>query len=417
MKKITVVGLGRSGCAAALLAVKTGAQVRITELGSGEALEKRANELRQEGISVELGGHTAGFIVDADLVVTSPGVSEESPALKLAREKGIKVVDEIEFAFGFCKAPVVAVTGTNGKSTTTSLIGHIFKTAGKKTAVLGNIGSPFSGQVMELGEEAVVVLEVSSFQLSRIDKFKPRVAVFLNITQNHFDRHKDFDEYLKAKMNIFLNQDVGDCAVLNEDDPILKDAAKDIKSKILYFNRHEDCNKENAAAASLAAGALGITNEDIEKALASFKPLEHRREFVREAGGVRFTNDSKSTTPEATLRALQASRGDIILIAGGRDKGLDYTCVKDIIVEKTKAVVLIGESAKKIASALNGSGKIIKATSLEEAVETACKLAAPGDEVLLSPMCASFDMFEDFEHRGREFKRIINEKRYQVPFF
>jgi len=410
-KKITIVGLGRSGFAAALLAKETGAQVWVTESHSNDALKQAAAELKQQGISVELGSHTQAFIEAADLIVTSPGVSDESPALKLARENGKKIIDEIEFAYGFCKSPIVAVTGTNGKSTTVTLIAHILEAAGKRAFVLGNIGAPFSGQVSNLTKDDIVVLEVSSFQLSRIDKFKPYIAVFLNATQNHLDRHKDFDDYLRAKLNVFSNQDENDWAILNADDPALSAAAKGLKAQILTFNRQKDHNLENAAAASLACGILDIKKADIDAAVAGFKHLEHRTEFVRELEGITFINDSKSTTPEATLRALEGLDKKTILIAGGRDKGLDYSCVKDVVAKKARAVVLIGEARQKIAGAFNGTVKIHEASSLEQAVEAACRFARTGDAVLLSPMCASFDMFDNFEHRGREFKRILSSLR------
>jgi len=441
-KKITVVGLGKSGFAAALLAVKLGASVKVTDSSDSALLQERKEQLSKKGIAVELGIHSIDFIQGQDLVITSPGVADDTPVLSAARQHGIKIIDEIELAYKYCNSKITAVTGTNGKSTTVSLLAHIINGAGRRVALCGNIGNPFSGQVSSLKDDDIVILEVSSFQLSRIDEFRPDIAVFLNLSQNHLDRHKDLGEYAQAKFRIFLNQSSQDWAILNFDDELLKKSKATINSKVLHFTRDnnlpgqgafikdgEICldlggkcgmlcqvkdikisgghNLENALAASLAAFALGISAEDIADGLKAFTGLEHRNELVTELGGIRFINDSKSTTPEAAIRALGCCATKAVLIAGGRDKAADFSTIRDIVASKAKAVVLIGEARGKIKFALKGVVDIHESDSMEDAVNLAYRLARPDNEVLLSPMCASFDMFDDFEHRGEVFKEAV----------
>lgn len=431
-KNVTVVGLGKSGLAALQLLKQQGAKARATEVSAKDSVACLAEKLRSKGIEVQTGGHTEGFLEGAELIVTSPGVPDTSLPLEWARRKKIKVIDEIELAYRFCKAPVIAVTGTNGKSTTVSLIGHIFKNSARKALVCGNIGEPFSGHVKNLCPGSVVVLEVSSFQLSRIEGFRPHVAVFLNATDNHLDRHSDFAEYFNAKMRIFENQKTSDWAVLNYEDKNIVKAARKIKAKKIFFSpsesgalfveigrkRFDICssdelkikgrhNIENALAASAAACAFGVPPKTIAAALATFAGLEHRCEYVTTINGINFINDSKSTTVDAAIKALNSCDGKIILIAGGRDKNSDFTLINKYVREKVKTLILIGEAKDKIKNALAGSTDIKEAPSLEAATESAFNIAAKGESVLLSPMCASFDSFKDFEHRGRVFKDAV----------
>ncbi len=446
-KKITIIGLGKSGYAAAELACRLGAHVKAIDACDNELLRQKRASLQKIGVDVELGLDTHDLIKTQDLIIASPGVGDSNPAIRIAKENNIEIIDEVEFAFWYCKSPIVAVTGTNGKSTTVSLLAHITACAKKRTVLLGNIGNPFSRQVLDLDKDTIVILEVSSFQLSRIDKFRPHIAIFLNATQNHLDRHKNFNEYIEAKFNIFHNQTSRDFAILNFDDPILQNPKVKINSNILYFTRKthnktafidkkelfiqaqgeckslcriEDVkikgphNLGNALAASLAASLLGIEKEYIKKGLSSFEGLEHRNEFILELEGVRFINDSKSTTPDATRKALESCSSRVVLIAGGRDKQVDFSTIRNIVKEKVKTLLLIGEARKKIKASLGDLVQVYESSSLEEAVSKAHELAKAPDEVLLSPMCASFDMFEDFKDRGRVFKKAVESLKLKV---
>jgi len=417
VKKIaTVVGLGISGAGAALLLNKKGWEVRVTEGADTREVRERAQGLRKlSGVKIELGGHTRDFIAGSQLVVTSPGIRDNAAPLVWARESGIPVIDEIELGYRFCPCRIVAVTGTNGKSTTTTLIGEILRSAGLDAVVCGNIGLSFCEKVMHAKKNSVIVLEASSFQLQRTDKFRPYVSVFLNITQNHLDRHKNFREYLDAKLNIFKNQKRSDWAVLNYEDKHLKHINKHIGSRVLYFRDSPapdmllkgGHNVRNALAATLVGNIFKIKPEIIKSALKEFRGLEHRCEYVAEVDGVKFINDSKATTVDAAIWAIRSFDKPVILIAGGRDKGSDFTVLKDTIEKKVKAIVLIGEARTKIRTQLLGSAPIREAQDLDSAVDFGFNLAGEGDIVLLSPMCASFDMFKNFEERGKHFKKAV----------
>jgi UDP-N-acetylmuramoylalanine--D-glutamate ligase len=466
-KQVVVVGLGKSGLAAIELLEQQGVKARATEESAKDSVVCLADKLRTQGIDVQTGGHTEDFLAGTDLIVTSPGVANTALPLKWARQKKVKVVDEIELAYSFCKSPIITITGTNGKSTTTSLVGHIIKKSGKDAIICGNIGNPFSGQVMDAKEGDVIVLEASSFQLSRIDRFRPAVAIFLNATDNHLDRHSDFKDYFDSKMRIFENQTKNDWAIINyEDKNIMKNAAR-IKAKKIFFStdvsvisspltlslspqgrgkkgegvrnnkisnfasidinrifvqigkdrtyicsvddlkikgRH---NLENALAAISAVFIFGVEPKEIAKAIKTFRGLEHRCEYVATIKGVRFINDSKSTTTDAAIKALDCCGQKVILIAGGRDKNTDFRPMINHIKDKVKALILIGEAREKIRSVLSGTTVIKGAGSLNEAVESAFNIAKKGEDILLSPMCTSFDMFDDFEHRGRVFKDSV----------
>ncbi|MDP2942263.1 MAG: UDP-N-acetylmuramoyl-L-alanine--D-glutamate ligase [Candidatus Omnitrophota bacterium] len=422
-KKVTVVGLARSGMAAALLLKKKGAEVYATDCGDSAGLRKNAGSLRKKGIRVEIGVHTRGFVKGKDLIVISPGVPEDSPILKWAAEEKVPVIGEIELGYLCCEAPIVAVTGTNGKSTTATLIGKILKKGGKSAVVCGNIGNPFCGEISKVKKDSVVVLEVSSFQLETIRRFRPCVAVVLNISQNHFDRHPDLKSYIKAKSRIFENQKTSDWAVLNYDDPLVRGLRAKTKAKTIFFSRKKGIpemvcrqeelkikgghNIENALASLCVASIFGVKPEAAREALMAFKGLEHRFEHVAEIGGVEFINDSKGTTVLATIMALESCDKPVILIAGGHDKGSDFRKAGPAVGSKVKKLVLIGEAKDKIRKHLNGAVPAIEAGSMEDAVKKAYSEAEPGDCVLLSPMCASFDMFKNFEERGKVFKQAV----------
>ncbi|MCX5716089.1 MAG: UDP-N-acetylmuramoyl-L-alanine--D-glutamate ligase [Candidatus Omnitrophica bacterium] len=429
-KKIaTVVGLGVSGEGAALLLSRKGWQVRVTDAADSQEIKERARILKQKAgrIKIETGGHTKDFVKGSSLVITSPGVKDNSLPITWAKEQKIPVIDEIELGYRFCPGRIVAVTGTNGKSTTTTLIGEILKAARLKPIVCGNIGVSFCEKVLEADKDTIFVLEVSSFQLQRTDKFRPYVALFLNITQNHLDRHADFREYLEAKLDIFRNQKATDWAILNAGDPYLK-KLRNIRSRVLYFGGGRKLpdayagtpdavmlkgvhNLQNALAAILTGVIFKVRPAVIEKTLRAFNGLEHRFEFVADIEGVRFINDSKATTVDAAMAAIRSVNGPVVLIAGGRDKGSDFTVLRAMIEEKVKALILIGEAKQKMETQLMGTTSIYAAKDLNSAASYALKLASEGDTVLLSPMCASFDMFRNFEERGCVFKQAVKGLR------
>ena len=444
-KKVTVIGGARSGLAVARLLKKMGADVFISDMKKPEEIKYvkfTPEELNSAGIKYEFGEHSEK-VYDCDFMVISPGVPSNAPVVLKAMELGIKVWSEIEVASWFCKAPIIAVTGTNGKTTTTSLIGHIFKTAGFKTIVAGNIGAPFSDFVLDADEGSIVVLEVSSFQLDHIENFKPKVAVLLNITPDHLDRYDSFGDYILSKFRIFKNQKEDDFAVYNYDDEIVQPYVESLnviklpfsvrdklscggfiedgyitlnfknkKERILKMNNlriRGIHNVYNSLAAALAARAMEVKDEIIRESLQSFEGVEHRLEFVREINGVKFINDSKATNVNSLWYALESFDEPIILIAGGRDKGNDYSKVYDLVKRKVKLIIAIGESKNKIYNEFKNLTNVIEVDSMEEAVKKAYENSAPGDVVLLSPACASFDMFRDYEHRGEVFKKLVNE--------
>jgi UDP-N-acetylmuramoylalanine--D-glutamate ligase len=318
---------------------------------------------------------------------------------------------EVEFAFRLCPCPVVAVTGSNGKTTTSTVIAEIIKRAGRQVCLCGNIGSPFSQYVLHLKPTDTAVLEISSFQLESTVHFKPHVAVWTNFSQNHLDRHKDLEEYFQAKCKIFANQDSEDFAVLNFLDPQLKKLAGQLKAKVLFFNTPDKSvgvDNPNYLAAMQTAKALGISEDICFKVFSEFKGVEHRLEFVRDLRGVDFINDSKSTTVEAGRWALQRTLKPMVMICGGLDKHLDYSPLRSLVAQKVKHMIAIGQAREIMKSTFGDVVVVDTFTSLEEAVKAARGIAKSGDCVLLSPMCASFDMFKDYEHRGHCFKEIVN---------
>jgi len=401
-KKVTIIGAARSGIAVAEAVLHLGGIAKISESKALEPLD---------GVIVESGGHTQGFIQDSDYVVLSPGVRLDALPVKWARERGIEVMGEVEFAFRLCPCPIVAITGSNGKTTTTTVIAEILKRAGRSVCLCGNIGSPFSKYVLDLKPTDIVVLEISSFQLESTIHFKPHVAVWTNFSQNHLDRHKDLLEYFEAKCKILHNQDAQDFVVLNFQDHQLRKLSESLKAKVLFFNTPEKptgVDNPNYLAAMQAAKALGIGEEICLKVFTEFKGVEHRLEFVRDMGGVEFINDSKSTTVEAGRWALERTVKPLVMICGGLDKHLDYSPLKSLVAKKVKHMIAIGQAREIMRSTFGDVVQVDTFASLEEAVKTARGIARSGECVLLSPMCASFDMFKDYEDRGRVFKEIVN---------
>jgi UDP-N-acetylmuramoylalanine--D-glutamate ligase len=403
-KKVTIIGAARSGIAVADAVLRLGGIAKISE---SKALEKFSDAR----VIIEAGGHTKAFIQDSDYVVLSPGVRLDALPVKWAKERSIEVMGEVEFAFRLCPCPVIAVTGSNGKTTTSTVIAEIIKRAGRQVCLCGNIGSPFSKYVLDLKPSDTVVLEISSFQLESTIHFKPHVAVWTNFSQNHLDRHKDLEEYFQAKCKIFANQDSKDFAVLNSLEPQHRKLAEQLKAKVLFFNTSDKpagVDNPNYLAAIQAAYALGISKDICFKVFSEFKGVEHRLEFVRDFEGVDFINDSKSTTVEAGRWALDRSRKPLVMICGGLDKHLDYSPLKSLVAQKVKHMIAIGQAREIMKSTFGDVVMVDTFTSLEEAIKAARGIAKPGECVLLSPMCASFDMFKDYEHRGRCFKEIVN---------
>ena len=413
-KKVAVVGLARSGAAVSRLLRDLGSQVYVTDSADNDRLRLLAEDLKRRGIYLETGGHSLDFIRNKDLVVSSPGVSNKSQALLWADELKIPVVSEIELSWSLCPATVIAITGTNGKTTVTTLLGKVLETVDRRVWTLGNIGKPFAQEVMNMHSDDFVSLEVSSFQLERIIAFKPKVSVILNFTRDHLDRYGDMPEYLAAKKRIFMNQSRDDYLVLNYDQPILRGLAKESKAKVIFFNARRATQdaphlNPNHYAVMAVAKIFGISEARCMEVFRNFKGVEHRLEQVRTINGIEFINDSKATNVDSTVWALQGMHKPTILIAGGRDKNSDYRLISDLIKQKVKLLMLIGEAREKIRTAFKGLLSIEEASSLEEATQKSFKRAHGGDCVLLSPMCASFDMFEDYEQRGRVFKEIVNK--------
>jgi len=406
-KKITIVGLARSGLACANLLYDLGARVYVSDNQDNRLTAANLKKLKSEKIKAELGKHTPGFIKDKDLIVVSPGVSNESEAVIWAGEFNIPVISEIELGFLLCPAQIIAITGSSGKTTVTTLIGEILKAKQVKAVVCGNIGNPFCAELDKLRPGDYVSLEVSSFQLERIDKFRPKIALILNLTRNHLDRYSDMQEYINAKKRIFMNQENSDYLILNGEDEELIKIGREARSKVIYFSKGEQLNPNQAAVVEVGS-ILGIEKELCLKVFADFKGIEHRMEEIAELNNVKFINDSKATTAESAIWAIENIKRPIVLIAGGRHKGIDYSMILKSARKKVKKVVLIGEAKELIADALEGSLAFERADTMQEAVSRAFSIASPGDCVLLSPMCSSFDMFSDYEERGRVFKEAVS---------
>ena len=407
-RKVLIVGLARSGLACANLLYDLGAKVYVTDNQDNTSTRLNASKIKSKEVKIELGRHSQEFIRDKDVLVLSPGVPNDAMPVIWAQQFNIPIISEIEFAWILCPATVIAVTGSNGKTTVTTLIGKILEASGRRVFVCGNIGNPFSQEIEKMKEDDFVSLEVSSFQLEHIIKFKPKISVILNFSTNHLDRYKNMQEYLAAKKKIFLNQDETDYLVLNREDPTLRQLAQEANAKAVYFTQAQGINP-NQAAVSAVGSILGIGQDLISGVFRDFKGIEHRLEFVAEVNNIKFINDSKATTVESVIWALENIHNPILLIAGGKHKGLDYSVILDLVRSKVKNVVLIGEAREKIKVAFRGFSAIEEADTLEDAVSKAFLKASPGDCVVLSPMCSSFDMFTDYEERGNVFKKAVYE--------
>jgi UDP-N-acetylmuramoylalanine--D-glutamate ligase len=446
-KKVLVVGLGKSGLAAALFLRHRGALVTVSDTRSAEALAKDIPALLEEGIMVETGGHGLLTFRRQDLIVVSPGVPMNTPELVQVKNFGLQVIGELELAARFLKGKMLAITGSNGKTTTTALLGEILQKAGLPTLVGGNIGVPVVELIQDATDETWSVLEVSSFQLESTVEFHPKIAVILNITPDHLDRHGSFENYALAKERIFAAQDASDFLVLNADNSRSAEGALRSVAKVYLFSvEHEVAqgawldegslvfrssvdapiekvmplsgiplkgthNVENVLAAVCAARLAGASVEAIREAIEHFHAVEHRLEHIATINGVEFYNDSKATNVDATAKAIAAFDSGIHLILGGKDKNSDYTTLAPLLRERVRAVYTIGSAAAKIQNHLRGVLPILSCETLANAVTAAGSAARPGEVVLLAPACSSFDQFESYEHRGRVFKELVSERR------
>ena len=447
-KKVLVVGLGKSGLAAALFLRRQGAQVTVSDVRSAEALAKEIPALIEEGIAVEAGGHGLLTFRRQDLIVVSPGVPVDTPELVQVQKFGLPIIGELELAAHYLRGKILAITGSNGKTTTTSLCGEILAAGKLPVQVGGNIGVPVIALVEGSRDDGWSVLEVSSFQLETTYEFHPQIAVILNITPDHLDRHGSFENYAAAKERIFARQTGEDALVLNADDDAAKGAAVHAaNTRIFWFSRnrvvrqgafiHEGVihfraseqekaepilrvdeiplrgahNVENVLAAVCSARLAGVDPAAIRQAVMNFRAVEHRLEFVAKINGVDYYNDSKATNVDASVKAIEAFPGGIHLILGGKDKNSDYRQMRSLLQQRVKTVYTIGAAAEKIHTHLEGSVPIIRAGTLEEAVSRAGEAAQSGEIILLAPACSSFDQFENYEHRGRVFKELVMARR------
>ena len=441
-KRVLVVGLGKSGVASALFLKLRGARVTVSDTKTEDELRAEIPVLLDQGITVETGEHGERTFHGQDLIVVSPGVSVDALPIVRARTSGEPIIGEIELAAQFLAGRIVAITGSNGKTTTTTLTGEILTAGGLPTLVGGNIGTPEISLVERAKPDHIIVLEVSSFQLETIQTFRPKMAVILNITSDHLDRHRTFEAYAAAKARIFENQQADDFAVLNADDPNCVGLAEGIRARICWFSRKKEVqpgasvrdgrvgfrdaegkreimlvseiplkgahNVENVLAAICVGALMGVKPEQIRRAVQQFKAVEHRLEYVATIRGVDYYNDSKATNVDATIKALESFPANIHLILGGKDKGSDYSVLNDLLRERVKRVYTIGAAAEKIESHIKGAAEIVPAETLDDAVRRAAAVAQAGDVVLLAPACASFDQFDNYEHRGRVFKEVVH---------
>ncbi|MBN2032168.1 MAG: UDP-N-acetylmuramoyl-L-alanine--D-glutamate ligase [Deltaproteobacteria bacterium] len=445
-KRILVVGLGKSGLSVLRWLATQGARATVSEIKTASELDPGVlHEAKELGVIFETGGHQTKTFLSADEIIVSPGVPREIAPLMAAREKGVPVLGEMEVACRLTDTPIVAVTGTNGKSTVTAFLGSVLERAGLNVFVGGNIGTPFIDYATSGKKADYAVIEVSSFQLDTMESFHPRVAVLLNISSDHLDRYTAYSHYVASKLSIFQNLIPGDWAVLNDDDPALRGRMPDKGAKILRYGRERkkhrhaflerekikafipggeitevalekwalpgQHNRENLMAAVLASLALRIKPSVIQQAADTFRGLPHRQEFVGRIGEVTFYDDSKATNVDAACRSVAAYHGPLILIAGGRDKGGDYSPLAPAAQGKVRKAVLLGESRFLMARAFQGVVPYSMAADMQDAVNQAFSCAMPKDAVLLAPACSSFDMFTDYKHRGRVFKEAVERLR------
>lgn len=452
IKRALVVGMARSGIAAVKLLLARGAQAVINDTKTRDKFDGALDEIDLPGVEFRLGEDPVPILEEnIDALIISPGVPVGVPVVKAAQAMGIEVMGELEYAYRESKGFLAAITGTNGKTTTTTLLSEIFKNAGKRVHTVGNIGDPYSGAVPGMKADDVTVCEVSSFQMETASQFHPQVAAVLNISEDHLNRHGDMDTYIAMKKRIFAACTGSDCVVLNYDDPETRKMADDVKCRVMWFSTETSVpygafardgiivfgsansftpvcpaselqipgkhNLANALAATAMAMASGVSAAVIRNTLKSFQSVEHRIEFTREAGGIKFYNDSKGTNVDSTIQAVRAMDRPTVLIAGGYDKHTDFTpMVEEIKKTKIEKIVLIGDTAAQIADTLDKNGFTAYfhcGYDFEVAIKKACEECGEGWNVLLSPACASFDMFTDYEARGREFKRIV--KGLELP--
>ena len=446
-KKVLVVGLGKSGLAAALFLRRRGAQVTVSDIRSAQVLGKDIPALLEEGIAVEAGGHGLLTFRRQDLIVVSPGVPLDTPELVQVKTFGLPIIGELELASQFLKGRSLAITGSNGKTTTTALCGAILKAGQLRVQVGGNIGVPVIALVEQSRDDGWSVLEISSFQLETTYRFHPEIAVVLNVTPDHLDRHGSFESYAAAKERIFANQTAEDALILNADDDVTSRMAACAKSRIFWFSPtrvvrqgtfvHEGAivfreseqaapefilkvadiplkghhNIENVLAAVCASRLTGVAPTAIREAVETFKAVEHRLEFVASINGVDYYNDSKATNVDATAKAIAAFPRGIHLILGGKDKNSDYRQLRSLLEERVKTVYTIGAAAEKIETHIYGSVPVVSAGTLDQAVAKASEAAQPGEVILLAPACSSFDQFENYEHRGQVFKELVHARQ------
>ena len=448
-KKVLVIGLAVTGVPLVKVLAELGANIIVNDMKEEENLTETLEELRGLDIKYILGKHpdSTKELGELDLVVVSPGVPLDIPFINQLRKEDINIIGEIELAYQLASAKIVAITGTNGKTTTTALTGEIFKNAGENTYVVGNIGVAAISKALETGPKDFMIMEVSSFQLESTKSFHPRAAAILNLTPDHLNRHKTMESYLDTKFKIFDNQTSEDYAIINFDDNICREASLGLKAKKIYFSRRKELeegvfisegnivikldnkthevmsakevripgnhNIENALAATALAFTMGIKTSVIADTLRSFNGVEHRIEYVNSIEDVRFINDSKATNPDAAIKALEAVEAPIILLAGGMDKGNDFTDFIQAFNGKVKEMIVYGETAEKLyTTAMDMKFLTVqRVTDLEEAVKEAFNIAVAGDSVLLSPACASWDMYKNFEERGKHFKNIVDNLR------
>lgn len=446
-RDVLVVGMARTGIAVAKLLWKLGANVYINDMKAADQLGEEIGELEKRGIKLFLGSSPDELLEKVDMIVVSPGVPFDLPFITRAIDMGIEVVGEIELAYRMCKAPIIAITGTNGKTTTTMLVGEIVKAAGHRVHVVGNIGVPLIDRVMDIDSGDIVVLEVSSYQLESIDRFKPHIAAILNITEDHLDRHKTMENYIRIKGRIFENQDRDDYMVLNADDSRLETFSHNANDNLVMFSRKgrvprgawvengdividigkgkqricssQDLfilgkhNLENALAAAAIAGLMEVDADIISTVLKDFRGVEHRIEYVDTIDGVEFYNDSKGTNPDAAIKAIEAMKGPTIIIAGGMDEGASFDHFIDAFGDRVVHMVVLGETADELMRAAEEKGflNVHRVDSIEEAVSKAFSLAHRGENILLSPACASWDMFTSYEERGEVFKEAVESLR------
>ncbi|MDR1122649.1 MAG: UDP-N-acetylmuramoyl-L-alanine--D-glutamate ligase [Endomicrobium sp.] len=437
-KNLGVLGLGKSGVAAANLAIKLGYNVLANDPNT---VKKRKIKKLNKKVNLEFSNHSKK-ILDSDVIIKSPGIHSDISILKKAVEKKIAIISELTFSLKNSKyKKIIAITGTNGKTTTTDLTAKIIKSFHKESIVVGNIGTPLSDKALKTKKNTYIITELSSYQLEDTPNFRPNISVLLNITPDHLEHHKTMNAYIKAKQNVFINQRCGDFIILNYDDRICRRISSKVKANLIYFSKKALINKgvfysngkivikvskkhfeiepkinivgshniENILAATAVSYIAGVNPENIEKVISKYKGVEHRIEFVKTVNGSDYYNDSKSTNTDSTRVALESFDKNILIIMGGRDKGLSYLPLRTLVKDKVKAIFLIGEASNKIRKDLSGVTNFYDCGNIENAVKQIYKISVPCDTILLSPACASFDQFKNFEERGNIFKQLVHK--------